>query len=155
MPAEASSQAPALANYLKQDYSRDNSCEEWLVGDSILAIVAGSGPTAGVILGLFYELAKNPVHAEIIHDEIVSQAVDVRDSQDLARRCPHLEAAIIEAMRLYPSLPTGGNRKTPSHEGITVNGVFIPPDTTVVAPRFVIARRTVIFPLVVLYLYYG
>lgn len=44
-------------------------------------------------------------------------------------------------MRLYPSLPTGGNRKTSSDEGITVNGIFIPPETTIVGPRFVIARR--------------
>ncbi|KAJ5155349.1 cytochrome P450 [Penicillium capsulatum] len=140
LPTTDSCQAPALAHFLKYDSSNDNCYEDWLTGDAILAIVAGSSPTGGVILGLFYELAKNPIHTETIYGEIVQQGVNILDSQDLARRCPHLQAAIFEAMRLYPSLPTGGNRKTSSTEGITNAGVYILPETTVVAPRFVIAR---------------
>lgn len=141
MPTKTSPGTHALAHYLKEDSAHDKTYEAWLTGDSILAIVAGSEPTAGVLVGLFCELAKHPVHADIIYKEIIRHQVDIRDGSDLARHCRHLEAAIFEALRLYPSLPTGGNRKTPSDEGITIAGVYIPPDTTVVGPKFVIGRR--------------
>lgn len=55
-------------------------------------------------------------------------------------KLPHLEAVITEALRLYPALPTGGNRKTSMH-GLMVGGRYIPPYTTIVAPRFSISRR--------------
>lgn len=110
----------------------------WLTGDSILAIVAGREPTAAVLVDLFYELAKAPCHTGMILREI--RDIDLTDSRALASRCPHLEAVVFEALRLYPALPTGGNRKT-LREGVTVGGVFIPPETTVVAPRYCISRR--------------
>lgn len=114
-----------------------------MTGDSILAIVAGSEPTAAVLIGLFYELAKYPRHADKVLREI--KKINIEDSRALAIGCPHLEAVILEALRLYPALPTGGNRKT-LKEGVTVGGVFIPPETTVVAPRFCISRREFTLP---------
>lgn len=89
-------------------------------------------------MGLFCELSKEPRHTEIILDEI--RAIDIADSRALASGCPHLESSIFEALRLYPALPTGGTRKT-LEKGIMVAGMFIPPETTVVAPRFCISRR--------------
>lgn len=133
------SDVPDVAHYLLQDARDDPRRFPWLTGDSILAIVAGSEPTAAVLVGLFCELAKDPRHAEIILDEI--KTLDIADSRALASSCPHLEACIFEALRLYPALPTGGTRKT-LENGITVGGTFIPPETTVVAPRFCISRRT-------------
>ncbi|CEO60507.1 hypothetical protein PMG11_05132 [Penicillium brasilianum] len=127
-----------VAHYLLQDARDDPGRFPWLTGDSILAIVAGSEPTAAVLVGLFCELAKKPRHAEVILEEM--KAIDITDSRALASSCPHLEAAILEALRLYPALPTGGTRKT-LEKGIIVAGTFIPPETTVVAPRFCISRR--------------
>ncbi|KAE8151233.1 cytochrome P450 [Aspergillus avenaceus] len=129
---------PDVAHYLIQDARENTSTESWLVGDSILAIVAGSEPTAVALMALFYELGKSPQYADIIFEEL--QDVDIRDGRELLRRCPNMEAAILEILRLYPALPTGGNRKT-SKEGIYIGGTFIPPETTVVAPRFSISRR--------------
>ncbi|KAL2813351.1 benzoate 4-monooxygenase cytochrome P450 [Aspergillus cavernicola] len=140
MPNEMSPQAPILAHYLKHESPGANS-HEALTGDAISAIVAGSEPTASTIVGLLYELAKNPAQADKIRDEILQQGADIHDSNSLARCCRHLEAAIFEALRLYPAIPSAGNRKTSSNEGITIAGTYIPPDTTVVAPRFVIGRR--------------
>jgi tryprostatin B 6-hydroxylase len=108
-----------------------------LTGDSILAIVAGSEPTAAVLIGLFYELAKAPYHADKIVQEL--RHINIEDARVLAQ-CPHLDAVISEALRLYPALPTGGNRKTTT-DGVTIGGVYIPPETTIVAPRYVISRR--------------
>ncbi|KAJ5090124.1 hypothetical protein N7532_008808 [Penicillium argentinense] len=127
-----------VAHYLLEDVKEDYQQFPWLTGDGILAIVAGSEPTAAVLTGLFYELAKHPEHAEEILREI--SCIDIHDSRALAQRCPHLEAVILEALRLYPALPTGGNRKT-LENGVVIGGRYIPPDTTIVAPRFCISRR--------------
>ncbi|KAF3767922.1 cytochrome P450 [Cryphonectria parasitica EP155] len=45
-----------------------------------------------------------------------------------------------EGLRLYPVLPTGGSRQT-VEEGVTIGGVYIPPYTKIVSPRFSIQRR--------------
>lgn len=44
-------------------------------------------------------------------------------------------------MRLYPTVPTSVPRLTPP-EGIEIAGKFIPGGTTVIVPRYSIARRT-------------
>lgn len=126
-----------MAHYLLQDARDDLNQFPWLTGDSILAIVAGSEPTAAVLIGLFYELAKAPRQTDMIVQEL--QDVNIEDSRALAK-CAHLDAVISEALRLYPALPTGGNRKT-TKDGVTIGGVYIPPETTIVAPRYVISRR--------------
>ncbi|KAL4919888.1 benzoate 4-monooxygenase cytochrome P450 [Aspergillus aurantiobrunneus] len=142
MPDKIPPRAPILAHYLRHETPGTNS-HEALTGDSISAIVAGSKPTASALVGL-YELAKSPAQADKIRDEILQQGADIHDSNSLARCCPHLEAAIFETLRLYPSIPSAGNRKTSSKEGITIGGTYIPPETTVVGPRFVIGRPEII-----------
>ncbi|KAJ5720411.1 uncharacterized protein N7483_008345 [Penicillium malachiteum] len=118
-----------VAHYLLEDARENPHQFPWLTGDSILAIVAGSEPIAAVLVGLFCE----------IYQEV--ERVDISDgARSLGSSCPHLEGAILEALRLYPALPTGGNRKTLKN-GITIGGTFIPPETTIVAPRFCISRR--------------
>ncbi|KAL4799122.1 cytochrome P450 [Aspergillus venezuelensis] len=130
----------------------DPQSHPWLTGDSILAIVAGCEPTSSAMVTLLYELARHPAHAEKIHDELTRAVANEGDEdkdeyddknagQTLSRQCPHLVGAIFEALRLYPGLPTGGNRKTALNEGITVAGTWIPPETTLVAPRLSIMRR--------------
>ncbi|OJJ03893.1 hypothetical protein ASPVEDRAFT_136407 [Aspergillus versicolor CBS 583.65] len=138
-PATEACKSPSLAHYLLEDIRENPVHESWLAGDSLLAFVAGSEPTAGVLIGLFYELAKNPAQAEAIHREITQH-----EENDVLQ-CRHLKAVVYEALRLYPSLPTGGNRKTPRDEGITIAGVYIPPQTTIVAPKYAIGRSEICF----------
>ncbi|KAK2745695.1 hypothetical protein FQN57_003592 [Myotisia sp. PD_48] len=131
---------PDVAHYLIEDAKQNNyQGESWrmLNGDSLLAIVAGSEPTVAVLVGIFCELARNPEHAERIYRE--TKDLDLRDPHSLSKST-HLEAVISEGLRLYPALPTGGNRKTLEH-GVTIGGKYIPPFTTIVAPRFTIQRR--------------
>ncbi|ROV92800.1 hypothetical protein VMCG_09091 [Cytospora schulzeri] len=134
-----------LAHYLMEDNNNKdrgtangrNGSLSWLTGDSLLAIVAGSDPTTVTLIGLFAELAKHPVHAEKILEEVAD--VDVRDFRTLSG-LPHLNGVIKETLRLYPSLLSGGSRKT-QENGITIGGRLIPPFTTIVCPRYSINRR--------------
>ncbi|PWY82104.1 benzoate 4-monooxygenase cytochrome P450 [Aspergillus heteromorphus CBS 117.55] len=132
------SRVPDVAHYLTEDVEESTDSWTWLSGDSILAIVAGSEPTAAVLVGLFSCLARHPIHAETIHAEL--PGVDITDPIALSKRCPHLEATIMEALRLFPALPTAGLRKT-LDEGVVIAGRYIPPQTTIVAPRWLIVRR--------------
>ncbi|PYI01926.1 benzoate 4-monooxygenase cytochrome P450 [Aspergillus sclerotiicarbonarius CBS 121057] len=134
---ENKTQTPDVAHHLLQAAKTNTADWPWLSGDSILAIVAGSEPTATTLIGIFCELARSPHHAELIYREI--QTVDVCDPRALAKQCPYLEAVIAEALRVYPALPTGGDRKT--MEEVVVGGVRVPRGTTVVAPRWSIFRR--------------
>ncbi|KAF6811049.1 cytochrome p450 [Colletotrichum sojae] len=131
---------PDLAYYLMEMDDGQTGMQDrltWLFGDSLLAIVAGSEPTAAALIGVFCELAKHPHHAEKIYDEL--RDVDITDLKTLTS-LPHLNAVINEGLRLYPALLTGGARKT-TENGATIGGVFIPADTTIIAPRHVISRR--------------
>ena len=154
----SSNQSLDLAHFLmeKNSHALENDQWFWLEGDSLLAIVAGrysaaklivaylafvdtvwySEPTAVALIAVFCELSQHLHHAEKIYGELMD--VDVTDLKALAS-LPHLNAVIKEALRLHPALLTGGNRKTNAN-GVTIGGRFIPPHTTIVAPRFSIGR---------------
>lgn len=89
------------------------------------------------LIGLFAELAKHPAQIDKIYHEVAN--IDVADTE-LLRTLPHLNGVISESLRLYPSLPSGGFRKTTKH-GVTIGGNYIPPYTTILAPRYSINRR--------------
>lgn len=85
---------------------------------------------------MFCELEKHPEHADKIREELKNvDATDLKPPINL----PHLNAVVKESQRLQLALLTGGNRKTAN--GITIGGQFIPPYTTIVAPRYSIGRR--------------
>lgn len=86
---------------------------------------------------LLGELAQNPGQIDKLYEEL--RSVDT-DNLEALGRLPHLDACLTETMRLWPGLLTGGARKT-SKNGAWVAGRFIPPETTIVAPQYVIARR--------------
>ncbi|KAL9593682.1 MAG: hypothetical protein Q9219_007437 [cf. Caloplaca sp. 3 TL-2023] len=109
----------------------------WLSGDAVLAIVAGSDTVTSTLVGLFYRLATDPARTEKLHAEIV--AVDCSDDTVL-QKLPYLNGVVNEALRLHPALLTGGNRKTPK-EGALICGRFVPGETTIIAPRYTIFRR--------------
>ena len=100
--------------------------------------MAHSDTTGSTITLVFYHLAKHPAYQEQIREELkaVSSLSDIQSLQALVG----LRSFVAEVLRLFPPVPTGGNRMTPK-EGITVTGRYIPPHTTVSTPRYSISRR--------------
>ncbi|KAI0427569.1 cytochrome P450 [Xylaria sp. FL1042] len=120
--------------YIEDGYRQTDLA--WLNGDAVTLIVAGSGTVSVVLTFAFYHLAKNPSQQEKLYNEI--KDIDVCDRVQL-QNCTHLTAFINEALRLYPPVPTGGNRVTPP-AGVTINGTYIPGGVTIVAPKYSIHR---------------
>ncbi|KAF1956306.1 cytochrome P450 [Byssothecium circinans] len=108
-----------------------------LYGDAFAVTVAGSHSTAATLIFLFYELARRPnVQAKL--RSLVTPLADPLDVEALGH-LPYLDACVDESLRLYPVLPTAGARQT-KEKGITIAGHYIPPWTTIYAPRYSIGR---------------
>ncbi|KAK2808753.1 hypothetical protein FQN50_004425 [Emmonsiellopsis sp. PD_5] len=105
-------------------------------GDSRLIIVAGSDTTAATLTHVFYHLARDPTHVDIIRKEL--QQVSGLSNNDL-KDLPHLSGVINEALRLHPAVPSGLQRQTPA-EGLQVGDHFIPGNVNVLIPAAVIGR---------------
>jgi tryprostatin B 6-hydroxylase len=96
-----------------------------------------SDTVAPTLVFAIYQLALNPDKAEKLYQEV--KDVSIKDLATL-KKLPYLNAVIMETLRLHPAVPTGGNRDTPP-EGMMIDGTFIPGNTTIVAPRYVLSRR--------------
>ena len=96
---------------------------------------------APTLVFLFYELARNPCHADKLYEEIAN--IDTNEHHKL-QGLSHLNGLINETLRLHPPVPSGGYRETPE-EGLTVAGRYIPGRTTIVAPRYTISRLSSCF----------
>lgn len=96
-----------------------------------------SDSSAPVLVFILYCLAMYPQHAEKIWNEVSD--LDTHDPGAL-HDLPHLNAVVDETLRLYPGVPTGGLRETPS-EGMMIGGRYIPGHTTIAVPRYSIGRR--------------
>ncbi|KAI0535109.1 cytochrome P450 [Xylaria digitata] len=114
-----------------------------LEGDSQLIIVAGSDTTATALTIIFRYLAQYPHHIGLLRAEIDPlQRGELGEYAyiDLSN-LKHLNGVINEALRLFPPVPTILPRLTPP-EGLDIDGTFIPGNTTVFCPQFVIGRNS-------------
>lgn len=108
-----------------------------LYGDSIALVIAGSDTVAFTLVYIFYYLAKYPSQVEKLRKE--QEGVDLEDFRQL-QALPHLNGVINEVLRLHPAVPTGGFRETPP-EGAMIGGRWVPGNTLICAPRWIIGRR--------------
>jgi cytochrome P450 len=110
-----------------------------LQGDSRLIIVAGSDTTATTLVHLFWYLAANKVIQDKLRKEVKSLVgngpIEAQQLQD----CEYLNGCINESLRLNPPVPSGVFRKTPK-EGVMIGNTFVPGDTTIQMPQYVMSR---------------
>ncbi|KAF2446026.1 L-ornithine-N5-monooxygenase [Karstenula rhodostoma CBS 690.94] len=118
--------------------------KDWRVlrGDAQLIVVADSDTTATTLSAALFELAKNPEYIEKLRTELAPYMNDpVNDVlNERVADLDHLNAVIHETLRLHPPVPSLQRRKTPS-EGIFIDGIFIPGNTVVSCPQYVIGRN--------------
>ena len=74
----------------------------------------------------------------MIRKELV-EVPSVTDIQAL-QKLPGLQSILTESLRLYPPIPTGANRES-APDGVTIDGTYIPPYTTIVVSKYALARR--------------
>ncbi|KAL5431697.1 hypothetical protein PMIN06_012223 [Paraphaeosphaeria minitans] len=122
--------------------------EDWRVlrGDAQLIVVAGSDTTATTLSATLYQLAQHPEHVEKLRTELSPYLTDRVGNvlNETIAKLDHLNAVIHETLRLHPPVPSLQPRKTPS-EGIVVDGMFIPGNTVVSCPQYVIGRSAVAY----------
>lgn len=125
-----------------------------LYGDAFAFAVAGSHTTAVVLTMLFYELARRPELQERARREAILAGVSAASGDGQLNiennntavawdKLQFLDGCINETLRLYPVVPTGGNRQT-VEKPVKVGETWIPPQTIIVAPRWSIGRCTCI-----------
>jgi tryprostatin B 6-hydroxylase len=106
-----------------------------------------SDTTSLTFSAIFLYLAKHQNEQQKLHEELdplfLSGLSEEQVLKDLgfagAKRAPHLEGVIREALRINPAVPSGLDRITPP-EGVTIDGTFIPGDTHVRIPKYCISR---------------
>lgn len=88
--------------------------------------VAGTDTTATVFSAVLYLLLRNQEALECVLDEIESIQQESDITFQRVREMPYLNAAILEAMRIYPAVPEGLPRVLPS-PGQEICGHWMPP----------------------------
>ncbi|KAF4338666.1 pisatin demethylase cytochrome P450 [Fusarium beomiforme] len=116
-----------------------------LYGDCQLIAVAGSDTTASSLTCLFFELAINAQAQHNLQDELDRYYLErsTPDHSSLSK-LSYLQACINESMRLYPVIPSGLQRLTPS-DGLQVGDMRLPGDTIVSIPSYVFNRDERLF----------
>ncbi|KAI9927449.1 hypothetical protein MW887_003062 [Aspergillus wentii] len=114
-------------------------------GDAQLMVVAGSDTTATSLSSIFYELCSHPNHIAKLRQELAPHLTESGTyHHENLFHLNHLNAVINEAMRLHPPIPSGMTRLTPP-EGITIDGVYIPGNTTLFLPQYPTGRNEAIY----------
>ncbi|RPD60596.1 high nitrogen upregulated cytochrome P450 monooxygenase 2 [Lentinus tigrinus ALCF2SS1-7] len=113
--------------------------KQHLIGDAILAIVAGSDTTANALVSIFYCILANPATYTALQTEIDKfyssndDPCNTRHYQDMH----YLHAVINEALRLYNPTNLGGQRQVPPHGPPVIAGsLVLPPGTIFYMPPF-------------------
>ncbi|CAG8981415.1 hypothetical protein HYALB_00013918 [Hymenoscyphus albidus] len=127
----------AFVLYCKQIMKERIEDRHDLENDAVALIHAGSDTTATALIYTFYYLATLPIYQQQIRTELktISSIENIPELQQL----PILSSFIMEALRLFPPAPTVFPRISPN-KGVTIEGTYIPPNTTIVTPRYCIAR---------------
>ncbi|KAF9020123.1 cytochrome P450 [Hymenopellis radicata] len=115
-----------------------------VVRDGVLAILAGTDTSAGVMCSLFYCLLSDPQCYKRAQEEV--DKVALHDTQVIGTTAQaaftYVTACINEALRMYPPLPTNGPREVPvGSGGHMVGDIMVPEGTQVYLPVYSLHRN--------------
>jgi tryprostatin B 6-hydroxylase len=107
-----------------------------------------SDTTGSTLAAIIYELARNPGQKTKLYEEL--SGVFVPSSREVVHEqiahLDHLNGIINETLRLHPPVPTALPRITPP-EGIEIGETYIPGETTVYCPQYVIGHSKLLLCL--------
>lgn len=123
--------------------SNGNMDTEELTEEARAYIIAGTDTTAASLTYLLWALAKHPTIQHDLRQELntLPQDFTVADLKHLKL----LNHVITETLRLYAAAPAGLPRTVPA-PGLSTNGYYIPPGTTVSSQAYSLHRDESIFP---------
>ncbi|KAL3477119.1 cytochrome P450 [Aspergillus californicus] len=136
---------PLLAPFKHREPTRAEL--NMLIGDMHLIIIAGSDTTAAALASIIYLLCRHPNHIEHLRNELAPFMASASGGEVLNEKIAsldHLNGVINETLRLFPPTPTEFQRYTPP-EGITIDGTFIPGNTYLQCPMYVLGRSEDIY----------
>ncbi|KAF1354619.1 putative cytochrome P450 monooxygenase [Delphinella strobiligena] len=146
---QGNSDHPDITHFLIEDYNKrlsdkkqsDKSALPNLQADSKLIIVAGSDTSSATFAFMFFYLATHPDIQEKLRQEVegICGGGDITNLS--LKDAPWLNGSINEALRLNPPVPSGVSRKTPK-EGVYVGETYIPGETAITVPQFVLGHGT-------------
>uniref|UniRef100_A0A8C5Q460 Cholesterol 24-hydroxylase n=1 Tax=Leptobrachium leishanense TaxID=445787 RepID=A0A8C5Q460_9ANUR len=127
-----------LTQILKGAALEEDCDPEALIDNFVTFFIAGQETTANQLAFTVMELGRNPhilekVQAEV--DDVIGSKRDL-DYEDLGK-LKYLSQVLKETLRLYPTAP-GTSRGL--HEELVINGVRIPPKTTVMFNSYIMGR---------------
>ncbi|KAF4767991.1 hypothetical protein HAV15_002358 [Penicillium sp. str.  len=139
---------PDVLRYLVDHYNNSPKADsdfQWLRGDTRLFVVGGSDTTASTLTHIMYYLASHPEQLAKLRAEVEPLLAGraTLDPKDVGE-AKHLNGIIHEVLRLHPPIPSGFPRLTPK-EGIVVDGTYIPGETTVTVPLWVMGRSEEVY----------
>ncbi len=114
--------------------------------ETLLQILAGADSTATALRTTFLFILTSPSAYVRLREEIAA-AVESGDvsypviKNSEAQNLRYLEACIQEGLRMFMPLQGLAGRVSPSPDGATVNGVFIPPGTEVGIATYAMGHR--------------
>ncbi|KAF7950057.1 hypothetical protein EAE96_007359 [Botrytis aclada] len=128
---ESSDLLDFMDSMLRHRGEKDGLSDEELVANSNILVIAGSETTATLLSGVTFLLLKNPVAMKKLTDEVrsVMQSEEDITFANTTANLPYMLACLEEALRRYPPIPTGLQRRTTSTT--IISGYEVPPNTKV------------------------
>ncbi|PWY78383.1 cytochrome P450 [Aspergillus heteromorphus CBS 117.55] len=129
--------ADFMQSMLRHRGEKDELTDEELEANANILIIAGSETTATLLSGLTFWLLRSPECLEKVVQEVRStlETEDDITFNNVSSKLPYMLACIEEGLRMYPPVPTGLLRWTPSWP-VEISGVQVAPHSNVCVNQY-------------------